>query len=192
MPNRVVEDRRDLAVRQAHLGVQDRRGGLGVGADLAGRRAQRVGGLERVPALGPLAARLAVADVDAELADQRLCAGSRSGTGRPCRSRRGGPGSAGRRRAGAPRGTRRPVRVAAAGGGRACRGRRPTCGRASSGRASAGLCGTVPLDACRRRASSSFRVSSATWAVSSATCLESSRQPGHAGSSMPPSYRPGQ
>ena len=71
MPNRVVEDRRDLAVRQAHLGVQDRGRGLGVGADLAGGRAQGVGRLERVPALGPLAARLAVADVDAELADQR-------------------------------------------------------------------------------------------------------------------------
>ena len=66
-----LEDRRDLAVRQAHLGVQDRGGGLGVGADLAGGRAQGVGRLERVPALGPLAARLAVADVDAELADQR-------------------------------------------------------------------------------------------------------------------------
>ena len=58
-------------MRQAHLGVQDRRGGLGVRADLTGGRAQGVGRLERVPALGPLAARLAVPDVDAELADQR-------------------------------------------------------------------------------------------------------------------------
>jgi hypothetical protein len=52
--------------------VQDRGRGLGVGADLAGGRSQGVGGLERVPALGPLAARRAVAYVDAELADQRL------------------------------------------------------------------------------------------------------------------------
>src|SRR5689334_15142113 len=51
--------------------MQDRHRGLGVGADLAGGRAQGVGRLERVPALGPLAARLAVPDVDAELADQR-------------------------------------------------------------------------------------------------------------------------
>src|SRR5207247_1233165 len=46
-------------------------GGLGIGADLTGGRAQGVGRLERVTALGPLAARLAVTDVDAELADQR-------------------------------------------------------------------------------------------------------------------------
>ena len=50
--------------------MQDGRGRLGIGADLAGRGTQGVGGLERVPALGPLAARVAVADVDAELADQ--------------------------------------------------------------------------------------------------------------------------
>src|SRR5262249_3121163 len=66
-----TEDRRDLAVRQSHPGVEECGGGLGPGADLAGGGAQRVGRLERVAALGPLAARLAVADVDAELADQR-------------------------------------------------------------------------------------------------------------------------
>jgi hypothetical protein len=59
-------------MRQAHLGVQDGGGGLGIGSDLTGGRAQRIRCLERVPALGPLAARLTVADVDAELADQWL------------------------------------------------------------------------------------------------------------------------
>ncbi len=52
--------------------MQERRRGLSVRADLAGRRAQGVGRLERVPALGPLPARLTVPDVDTELADQRL------------------------------------------------------------------------------------------------------------------------
>ena len=54
------------------MGVQERRGGQGIGADLTGGGAQGVGGLKRVPALGPLAALLAVPDMDAELADQRL------------------------------------------------------------------------------------------------------------------------
>ena len=66
-----TEDRRYLAVRQAHPGVEERGGRLRIGADLAGGRAEGVGRLERVPALGPLAARVAVADVDPELADQR-------------------------------------------------------------------------------------------------------------------------
>ena len=57
-------------MRQPHLGVQQRGGGLGIGADLTGGRAQRVGRLERVPALGPFPACLAVADVDVELAHQ--------------------------------------------------------------------------------------------------------------------------
>ena len=52
--------------------MQDRGRGLGVGADLAGRRTEGAGRLERVTALGSLAARLAMPDVDAELADQRL------------------------------------------------------------------------------------------------------------------------
>src|SRR5215207_5604126 len=42
----------------------------GVGADLAGGRAQGVGRLQRVAALGPPAARRAVPDVDAELAEE--------------------------------------------------------------------------------------------------------------------------
>ena len=37
---------------QPHLGVQERSGGPGIGADLTGGRAQCVGRLERVPALG--------------------------------------------------------------------------------------------------------------------------------------------
>jgi len=51
--------------------VEERGGGLRIGADLTGGRTQRVGGLEWVPALGPLAACVAVADVDAELAEER-------------------------------------------------------------------------------------------------------------------------
>src|SRR5262249_9319586 len=64
------EGRGDFGVGQAQVGVQDRGGGLGIGADLASGRTQGVGRLERVAAPGPLAARLAVADVDAELADE--------------------------------------------------------------------------------------------------------------------------
>jgi hypothetical protein len=55
--------------------VQDRGGGLGVGTDLAGGRAEGVGRLERVTALSSLAARLALPDVDAELADERVAGG---------------------------------------------------------------------------------------------------------------------
>ena len=43
---------------------------LGVGADLTGGRAQCVGRLERMTALGPLPAPLTVPDVDTELADE--------------------------------------------------------------------------------------------------------------------------
>jgi hypothetical protein len=51
--------------------VQECGCGLGIGADLTGSRAQRVGRLERVPPLGAPAAPIAVADVDPELTDQR-------------------------------------------------------------------------------------------------------------------------
>ena len=51
--------------------MQDGRGGLGIGTDLAGGRPQGVARLDRVPALGSLATRLAASDVNAELADQR-------------------------------------------------------------------------------------------------------------------------
>jgi hypothetical protein len=52
--------------------VQERGRGLSIRADLAGGRAQSVGSLQRVSALAALAALLAVADVDAKLANQRL------------------------------------------------------------------------------------------------------------------------
>jgi hypothetical protein len=52
--------------------VKERGSGLSIGTNLAGGRAQRIGCLERVPALSPFAAHVAVTDVDTELADQRL------------------------------------------------------------------------------------------------------------------------
>ena len=64
-----VEDGGHLAVRQAGLLVQQHGGGLGVGSDLAGGRAEGVRGLQGVAALHAAAAAGAVADVDVELAD---------------------------------------------------------------------------------------------------------------------------
>src|ERR1700685_3606912 len=66
-----LEDRRDLAVRQTHLRVQCRRRRLGVWTNLAGRRSQGIGGLQRMPALHALAAVDAMADMHAKLADDR-------------------------------------------------------------------------------------------------------------------------
>lgn len=62
-----VENRRDLAVRQARLRVQQRRRRLGFGADLTGGRSQGVGGLQVVPALHASAAAGAVADMHPKL-----------------------------------------------------------------------------------------------------------------------------
>jgi hypothetical protein len=62
---------RHFAVGQPGLSVQQGHRGLGVGADLTGRRAQRVGCLERVPPLGPTPAVGTVPQVNGELADQR-------------------------------------------------------------------------------------------------------------------------
>lgn len=54
------------------MGAQNGCGGLGIGADPAGGCAQRIGRMERVAALKPHAARVAVPGVNAELADERL------------------------------------------------------------------------------------------------------------------------
>jgi hypothetical protein len=67
-----VEAGDHLAVGQAGLLVEQDDGGLGVGAELAGGGAGGVGGLQRVPPLDAMAAPLAVADVDVELAVERL------------------------------------------------------------------------------------------------------------------------
>src|SRR5262249_45228504 len=64
-----LEDRGHLDVRQAYGLVQADGGGLGVGADLGGSCAQRVGGLQRVAALDAGPAALTAADVAVELAD---------------------------------------------------------------------------------------------------------------------------
>ena len=56
---------------QPRLGVQQRRGRLRLGADLAGGRSQGVGGLQVVAALHASAAAATVTDVDPELAYDR-------------------------------------------------------------------------------------------------------------------------
>src|SRR5580658_2083760 len=59
-------------MRQAHLCVEYRRGGLRVRPDLAGGRAQSVRSLQRVTPLHAAAAVGTMADVDAELPHDRL------------------------------------------------------------------------------------------------------------------------
>ena len=65
------EHRRHFAVRQAQSLVELDRRRLGIRADLAGRRPQRVGGLQGMAALHPLAALPAVADVNVEATHDR-------------------------------------------------------------------------------------------------------------------------
>ena len=57
---------------QSSLFVEGGDGGLAVGSELTGGGTQGVGGLQGVPPLNALAALLAVADVDVELAPPRL------------------------------------------------------------------------------------------------------------------------
>ena len=71
-PEQGAEHGRHLAVGQSGLGVQQSHGRLGVGAELTGGRAQRVGRLQRMAPVGASATRATVPDVDGELADQRL------------------------------------------------------------------------------------------------------------------------
>ena len=67
-----VEQHADLAVREPGVLVEVDDGRLGVGAELAGAAPQRVGGLQRVPPPHPLAAAVAMADVNVEPAVDRL------------------------------------------------------------------------------------------------------------------------
>src|SRR5262249_28580733 len=67
-----VEDAGDLAVGQAPFLVEHDHGGLGVGADLAGGGADRVAGLQRVPAPARPAAGAAAPAVDGEAAHDRV------------------------------------------------------------------------------------------------------------------------
>src|SRR5581483_7595356 len=64
----IVQDLRDLAVRQAGLLVEFHHGGLRVGAELAGGGAQGVGSLQGMAALHPPGAAAAATNVDVELA----------------------------------------------------------------------------------------------------------------------------